>query len=267
VARVTVHHLTSLTHLPLIEEEGLRTRADMSGLLGEPGDFDRAAPGRYAHGKRVSAWLDLDHAATTTSEHGPGLVSFSVDPAKVLAAPASLRTEGDVAAYWEAARPLSAWQSDGDVPADLEVHTPVPVRAKYLAIRAPRLTAEELGPYAGLVEEVADEDRLSAKALMHLALIASEGDFSSEAFAAACALAWRDTEDPDDLVRELIETDQDKVASAALAMYGAEAPEAVDALRGALEETREWGDANGVEHGRAIFTRTALVLDLLPSKA
>jgi hypothetical protein len=244
----------------------LRTRADMSGLLGEPGELDRAAPGRYAHGKRVSAYLELDHAVEHTSEHGPGLVSFSVDPSKVLAVPASLRG-GDPEAYWAAAKPLSTWQSVGDLPADLEVHTPVAVRAKYLAIRAPRVDDAHLGPYAPLVAEVADEDRLSAKALMHLALIASEGDFSSPAFAAACALAWRDEEDPDDLVRELIETDPDKVASAALAMYGADAAEAVDALRGALEETREWGDANGVEHGRAIFTRTALVLDQIPSHA
>ena len=264
--RVTVYHLTAPRRLPLIEEEGLRTRADLSARLGEPGAFDRAAPGTYAHGKRVSAYLDLETAKGHVAEHGAGLVSFSVDPSKALAAPSSDR-DGDPAAYWAKARPLAEWLATASHPDDLEVHQNVPVRAKYLRLHAPLLGAEELGPYAPIVEEVADEDRLSAKALMHLAVIASRGAFDSPAFLAACALAWRDEEDPDGLVRELMETDPDKVASAALAMYGAEAQDAVGTLREALEETRTWADENGLEHGRALFARTALVLEELPEHA
>ena len=264
--RVTVHHLTPPRRLALIEEEGLRTRADLSGRLGEPGSFDKAAPGTYAHGKRVSAYLDLDVARGHVDEHGAGLISFSVDPAKVLAVPSSAR-DGDPEEYWSRARPLSEWLAEDDAPDDLEVHQNVPVRAKYLRLHAPLLDADDLGPYAPLVEEVADEDRLSAKALMHLAVIASAGDFDSPAFLAACAFAWRDEEDRDDLVRELMETDPDKVASAALAMYGADAQDVVGQLREALEETRTWADENGLEHGRALFARTALVLEDLPEHA
>lgn len=264
--RITVYHLTPPRRLALIEEEGLRTRADLSGRLGEPGEFDRAAPGTYAHGKRVSAYLDLDTAREHVGEHGGGLISFSVDPAKVLAVPSSAR-DGDPAGYWSRARPLAEWLSEDDAPEDLEVHQNVPVRAKYLRLHAPLLDAQDLGLYAPLVDEVADEDRLSAKALMHLAVIASAGDFESPAFMAACALAWRDEEDPEDLVRELMETDPDKVASAALAMYGAGAQDAVGQLRDALEETRSWADENGLEHGRALFARTALALEELPEHA
>jgi hypothetical protein len=158
-------------------------------------------------------------------EHGPGLVSYSVDPAKTLAAPSPLR-DGDAVAYWEAARPLSQWLADGDAPDDLEVHTNVGIRAKFLQLHAPLFTDDHLGPYAPLVAAVADTDRLSAKALMHLAIIASDGDFESQAFNAACALAWRDEPDPDSLTRELVELDPDKIASAALAEFGSEAPDA-----------------------------------------
>jgi hypothetical protein len=263
VPRVTLYHLTPPHRLPLIEEEGLRTRADLSSVLGDVGAFDRAAPGQFAHGKRVSGYLSLEHARSQVSEHGVGLVSYTVDPAKTLAAPAT--AADDPEAYWEQARPLAAWLADGDPPADLDVHVNVPVRAKYLHLHAPLVSDDDLGPYAPLVAEVADEDRLSAKALMHLAVIASEADFDSPAFLAGCALAWRDEPDPDGLVRELIETDADKVASAALAMYGAEASEAVDTLRATLEETRRWADENGLDHGRALFARTALVLDELTS--
>lgn len=256
--RVTVYHLTPPRRLPLIEEEGLRTRADLSSRLGPVGPEDEAAPGTYAHGKRVSAYLDLDHAKTHVDELGGGLVSFSVDPAKTLGVPGSARGD-DPAAYWEAAKPLGGWMDDA--PDDLEVHTNVPVRAKYLTIHAPLLGADQLGEYASLVEAVADEDRLSAKALMHLAIIASDGDFDSTEFQAACALAWRDEPDPDDLVDELIEVDPDKVASAALAEFGGDAPDAVNRLREVLEETREWSDENGLEHGRGLFARTAMVLE------
>jgi hypothetical protein len=262
VARVTVHHLTPVRNLPLIEEDGLRTRADLSGRLGPVDAFDQAAPGTYANGRRVTGWLSLDHARTTVADHGPGLVSYSVDPKKTLAAPASLR-EGDPAAYWEAAKPLADWQADGDAPEDLEVHTNVPVRAKYLHLHAPLVGEGELGDYAPLVDAIADEDRLSAKALMHLAVIASDGDFESTDFVAACALAWRDEPDPANLVRELMETDPDKVASAALAEHGATAPDVTGRLRHVLDETREWADNQGLDHGRGLFARTAAVLDTL----
>jgi hypothetical protein len=262
VARVTVHHLTPVRNLPLIEEDGLRTRADLSGRLGPVDAFDQAAPGTYANGRRVTGWLSLDHARTTVDDHGPGLVSYSVDPNKTLAAPASLR-DGDPAAYWEATKPLAAWQADGDAPEDLEVHTNVAVRAKYLHLHAPLVDEDDLGDYAPLVEAVADEDRLSAKALMHLAVIASDGDFESPDFVAACALAWRDEPDPADLVRELMETDPDKVASAALAEHGELAPDVTGRLRHVLDETREWADTQGLDHGRGLFARTAAVLDTL----
>ena len=259
MARVTVFHLTPVRNLPLIEEDGLRTRADLSGRLGPVDAFDQAAPGTYANGKRVTGWLSRDHAASRTDELGPGLVSYTVDPRKTLAAPASLR-DGAPADYWAAAKPLAEWD---DAPEDLEVHTNVPVRAKYLQLHAPLVGDDDLGDYAPLVAAVADEDRLSAKALMHLAVIASAGDFASPDFVAACALAWRDEPDPPGLVRELMETDPDKVASAALAEHGATAPEVTGRLRHVLDETREWADAQGIDHGRGLFARTAAVLDEL----
>ena len=262
--RVTVHHLTAPMRLPMIEEEGLRTRADLSGLLGPIGELDEAAPGTFAHGKRVSGYASLDHARTHVDEHGAGLVSYSVDPAKTLAAPASAR-EGDVAAYWEAAKPLKEWQADGELPEDLEVHTNVGVRAKFLQLRAPLFRDEDLGDYAPLVTAVADEDRLSAKALMHLAIIASEGEFDTDAFNAACALAWRDEPDPDRLTKEMVELGPDKIASAALAEFGSKAPEATARLREVLEETREWSDENGMTHAKGVLTRTALILNELPA--
>jgi hypothetical protein len=264
VARVTVHHLTLPKRLPLIEEEGLRTRADLSGLYGPPGPLDEAAPGTFGYGKRVSFWHDRDHALSTVEELGAGYLTTTVDPAKTLAAPASAREELDPADYWAAAKPLKDWLADGEPPADLEVHQNVPVRAKHLALQAPRFTDEQLGGYAPLVAEVADTDRLAAKALMHLALIASDADFDSPAFLAACAFAWRDEQDPDKLVRELIDLDPDKVASAALAEHGGSAPEASDELREALESTRVWAEQNGMPSGQGLFSRTAVILDELP---
>lgn len=262
--RVTLYHLTAPLRLPMIEEEGLRTRADLSGLFGPVEGIDAVAPGTFANGKRVSGWLSLDHARTHVDELGPGLVSYSVDPAKTLAAPASAR-EGDLEAYWDAARPLADWQSEGELPEDLEVHQNVGVRAKFLHLHAPLFSDEHLGEYAPLVSAVADEDRLSAKALMHLAIIASDGDFDSTAFNAACAMAWRDTEDPKALTKELVELDPDKIASAALAEFGGDAPDATNRLREVLEETREWSDENGMTHAKGVLTRTALILNDVPA--
>jgi hypothetical protein len=247
----------------MIEEQGLRTRADLSGLYGAPGEFDTAAPGTFAHGKRVSGYLDRDHAAARVDEHGAGLVSYTVDPAKTLASRA--RDRDDVTAYWAAARPLAAWQADGEVPDDLDVHVNTAIRAKYVALHAPLFTDEDLGDYAPLVEAVADVDRLSAKALMHLAVIACGGEFDSDAFRAGCALAWRDTPDPDGLTRELLGLDPDKVASAALAEFGSHATEAAQTLRDALDETRDWAEDNGLPAGRGILSRTALILQEIPA--
>jgi hypothetical protein len=264
VARVTVHHLTLPKRLPLIEEDGLRTRADLSSLYGPVGELDAAAPGTYAHGKRVSGWVSLEHARTRVEELGGGLVTYSVDPAKTLANRAAAR-DGDPATYWQEARPLADWQTDGELPEDLEVHQNVPVRAKRLKLRAPIVTDEQLGEYAPLVHAVADEDRLSAKALMHLAVIEAGTDFDSEAFTAACALAWRDEPDSDRLIRELIDMDPDKVASAALAEHGGVAPDVAQRLREALEGTREWAEQNKLDPGQGLFTRTAAILDELPA--
>ncbi len=100
MARVTVHHLTRPRRPPLIEEEGLRTRADLSGLYGPPGPFDTAAPGTFAHGKRVSGWLSAEHARAQVAEFGAGYVSYSVDPRKTLAARASTRASVEPAEYW-----------------------------------------------------------------------------------------------------------------------------------------------------------------------
>jgi hypothetical protein len=265
VARVTVHHLTLPKRLPMIEEDGLRTRADLAGLYGPPGPLDAGAPGTYAHGKRVTGWASLDHARTMVDELGSGYVSYSVDPAKTLANRAGVRDEGDAAAYWASAKALKDWLADGDLPEDLEVHQNLPVRVKYLRLHAPLVTDEQLGDYAPLVHAVADHDRLSAKALMHLAILAADGDFDGAAFTAACALAWRDEPDSDRLIRELVEMDPDKVASAALAEHGGEAPDAAARLREVLEETRTWSEANGMDAGQGLFARTSVVLDELPA--
>ncbi len=258
-------HLTLPIRLPLIEEEGLRTRADLSGLLGPVDDFDKAAPGTFARGKRVSGYLSSSFAADHTDEHGVGLAETSVDPRKAVANTVTARESQSPADYWSGARPLAAWQADGSLPDDLEVHVNVGVRAKFLELRAPLVTDEDLGHYAGLVHAAADEDRLSAKSLMHLAVIACDGDFDSDAFTAACALAWRDQPDPASVMTELLELGPDKIASAALAEFGGESPEATLRLREVLDETRDWADENGIPHGQGILARTALVLDTLPA--
>ncbi|HEX2029021.1 MAG TPA: hypothetical protein VHF25_13580 [Nitriliruptorales bacterium] len=257
--RLTVYHVTPTWRLPLIEEEGLRTRTDLSDRYGPPGPEDVAAPGVYAHGRRVSAYLHLDHARQQAAEHGRGLVSFTVDPRKAIGVPGSAREQGG---YWAAARPLHEWLT-GEPPHDLEVHQPVPVRTKHVTIHRPLLGADALGAFAPLVEAVADEDRLSAKALMHLAIIASGGDVDSAAFQAAAALAYRDESDPPSILRELVELDPDKVASAALAGYGGTAPEAARTLRQALESTRGWADQEGLDHGQGLLVRSASVLEEL----
>lgn len=261
--RVLVHHMTQPHRLALIEEDGLRTRGELSSALGEIEEFDRAARGKFAHGRRVSAWLDEGHALAQVDELGPGHVTWEVDPRRAVAAPASLRDELDGEAYWEATRPLKDWLAEDDVPEDLEVHVDRAVRAKYVQLRAPKFPEGRLGDWQALVDEVADEDRMSAKALMHLAVIDCDADFAATSFEAACALAWRDEPDDDNVIPELLEADPDKVASAALAMYAGSAPSAIEQLREVLEETRVWSDQQGVEHGQGLLMRTAVVLDQL----
>ena len=265
LARITLYHLTLPKRLPLIEEEGLRTRIDLSGLYGPPSAFDQAAPGTYAPGKRVSGWYSASHGRDLLQGAG-GLVSYSVNPAKTLAGRASDRERADdPGEYWAGTRPLTAWLAEGEPPADLEVHQNLAVRAKHLRLHAPIVGDDQLGEWAPLVAAVADADRLSAKALMHLAIIAADTDFDSTDFVAACALAWRDEPDPDGLVRELIDLDPDKVASAALAEHGTTSPELVARLREVLEETRSWSEQNGMEPGRGLFARTATILEELPA--
>lgn len=264
MARVTVYHLTLPKRLPLIEEDGLQTRATTSSLYGPPGDLDAAAPGTFANGKRVSGWASEGFAKDQVGTLGGGFTSYTVDPGKTLAARAADRA-GDPEAYWETAKPLKDWLDDGDLPDDLEVHQNVAVRAKHVRLHAPLLGEDELGAYASLVAAVADEDRLSAKALMHLAIIACDTDFDSEHFKAACALAWRDEPDPSGLMRELTQVGPDNVASAALAEFGGSSPELTTSLRQVLEETREWADEHGMDHGQGLYSRSAVILDELPN--
>ena len=200
MSRVVLHHLTPVGRLPAIEVEGLRTRADLSTLLGPIDAFDEAAPGTFARGKRVTGWFAREHALAQVGALGRGLVTYSVDPARALAQPASAR-EADPAAAWALARPLAAWLGQGTPPADLEVHVNLPVRAKHVRIHAPLVDDAVLGDWAPLVDAIADSDRVAAKLVMHMAIAASEGDTHGRDFLAACALAWRDEPDGDDLAR------------------------------------------------------------------
>ncbi|MEX0868748.1 MAG: hypothetical protein WD011_03665, partial [Nitriliruptoraceae bacterium] len=234
-------------------------RADLSSLLGPVDAFDAAATGRFAQGKRVSGWLSLDHARSQVERFGPGLVSYTVDVDKTVAMPADAASDPE--RYWSQARPLSAWLADGNVPDDLDVHQPVPVRAKHLQLHAPLVTDDQLAEYAPLVAAVADGDRLAAKAVMHLAIVAADGDLESPEFATACALAWRDEPDRSGLFRELVDLGPDTVASAALATHGSGAPDAAAHLRSVLEETRDWAADEGLEPGPGLLERSAALLD------
>jgi len=62
-----------------------------------------------------------------------------------------------------------------------------------------------------------------------------------------------------------VDMDPDKVASAALAEHGSQAPEVAAELRAALEATREWAEQQGMEPGQGLFARTAVILDELPA--
>jgi hypothetical protein len=264
--RVTVFHLTRLARLPLIEIEGLRTRADLSDRYGPPGLEDEAAPGRYSNGRRISAYLSEEHARSRSDEHGPGLVSFTVDPKKSIAAPSSARG-GDPSAYWEAARGLDEWLTGGDAPDDLEVHQNVPVRTKHLRLHAPIVVDEDLAPFGPVVEAIADIDRLAAKAMMHLLIIASGGQSETPAFRAAAALAWRDEPDPDRLGEELVRRGPAGIAAREVEALETIAPDAAKALRDALDDARAWGEAEGFDEDQAVLLRSGITLDEVKASA
>lgn len=246
--RVTVFHRTLVVNLPLIEIDGLRTRTDLSERLGPVGPFDAAAPGRFAHGRRVSAWASRAHADTLRDELGDGVVRFTVDPRRALAGLAQDRL-ADPATAWERMRPLAEWLADAGgpdgLPADLEVHQEQPVRAKLLRILAPDAAPPAYGPFAGVVAGVADTDRVAAKLLMHLALAAADGDGRDPAFLAACALAWRDVEDAPDLGRRIARADAEGVLEVVLADQEDGAPEAVARLRDVLDAVRDAAGEDG----------------------
>jgi len=264
VDRVTLFHRTRPELLPHVEVEGLRTRVDLSGRFGPIGAFDEAATGRFARGRRVSGWVSRAHADAQQPTLGAGLVSYTVDPRKAVAQPASLR-EQDPAAAWAAARPLAAWLADvgGDaaaLPADLEVHQELPVRAKLVRILAPTFTADELGMFAPLVDAVADADRVAAKLLVHLGLVASEGDTSTPAFRAACAFAWRDEPDGSDLAMKVARADAEAVLEAVLVMHETAAPEGTAALLAVVDELRSDAEATDDDVTGVLLQRSEVAL-------
>ena len=270
MSRVTLFHRTAAANLPLIELDGLRTRVDLSDRLGPVGPFDAAATGRFAHGRRVSGWVSRDHAATRAEVAGPGVVSFSVDPRRVLAGRAADR-EADPAGAWERMRPLSDWLAEvgGDVaalPDDLEVHQDLPVRAKLVRIHVPDLGDADLGVHAPLVRAIADTDRVAAKLLMHLALIAADGDAAEPAYLAACALAWREEEDERDLSRRVGRADAETVIETVLVEHEDEAAEGVEVLRGVLDRLRVDADAGSRDLGALIMERSEASLDAIVSR-
>jgi hypothetical protein len=246
MTRITVHHRTSPANLPSIETAGLRTRAERSRQLGPLDAFDAAASGRLANGRRVSGWVSRAQADAMRDEYGAGLVSYTVDPARVLALRTSERLADPVAA-WSSARPLAAWLAEAGsvdaLPLDLEVHQDQPVRAKLVTILAPTFTAAELGDLAPLVDAVADRDRLGAKLLVHLLLAASDGDATDPNFRAACAFAWRDTPDADELGSRVARADVEAVLEAVLAEHASAAPDAVARLDAFMAALRAEGEA------------------------
>ena len=260
MARVTVWHRTAPARLPAIEREGLRTRADLGATLGPLDPFDAAATGRFARGRRVSGWLDRDAADARAATLGGGLVSYSVDPARVMALPAAVR-EADPAGAWAAARPLAAWLSDGAGPEDLEVHQDVPVRGKLVRLHAVDVAPAALGPYGPLVAAVADSDRVAAKLLVHVLLATSTGAADDPAFLAACQLAWREEPDDPRLPIQVARADLEAVVEAVLADVSDAAAEAVATLTGALDAVRTDAEAAGTTADDLIGERSTRTLE------
>ena len=255
-----MYHRTAFANLPLIEVDGLRTRIDLSSRLGAVGAFDAAATGKFARGRRISGWVSRGQADAMRTDLGAGLVSFTVDPRKAAANRAADR-EADAAAVWQLVRPLAAWLADvgGDVaalPDDLEVHQELPVRAKLVRFHAPDLSDEELGVHASLVAAVADEDRVAAKLLMHLALAAAEGNADTPAFRAACALAWRDEPDDQDLSIRVGRSDAEAVLEAVLADLEDTSSDGATTLLGVLDALRTEADASGEDLGQLMMDRS-----------
>ncbi len=258
--RVTVWHRTAPARLPAIEREGLRTRADLGATLGPLAPFDAAATGRFARGRRVSGWYERAAADARVAALGGGLVSFTVDPRRAAALPASVR-EADPASAWAAARPLAEWLAAGSPPADLEVHQDVPVRAKLLRLHAVSLPERALGPYAPLVGAVADADRLGAKLLVHVLLASATGGADDPAFLAACALAWRDAPDDPRLPLDVARADLEAVVEAVLAAEEATAPAAVATLTAALDGIRADAADAGISADELIGERSTRTLE------
>jgi hypothetical protein len=175
VPRVTLYHCTLPKRLPLIEEEGLRTRADLSGLYGPPGALDAPRPGPTPTASGCPAGGPRRTPGTRSPELGAGFVSYTVDPAKTLAAPRACAT----ATRTPTGPPRAPARLAGGRGAAGRPRGAPERAGAGQAPAAARATArdEQLGDYAPLVAAVADEDRLSAKAIMHLAIIASDGDF------------------------------------------------------------------------------------------
>lgn len=264
MARVTLYHRTSAANLPLIELDGLRTRVDLSDRLGPVGAFDAAATGRFARGRRVSGWVSRAFADASGATLGPGVVSFSVDPRRALANRSSDREE-DPVGVWGLMRPLAEWVDDvaGDLaalPEDLEVHQELPVRAKLVRMHAPDLVAADLGVHATLVAAVADTDRVAAKLLMRLMLIAADGQPADPAYLAACALAWRDTEDEGELGRRVARVDAETVLEATLVEHEDVASESIEVLHRLMEDLRAGSEAQGSDLGMVMTERSEMSL-------
>jgi phosphoserine phosphatase SerB len=96
VDRVTLYHRTALVNLPLIEVDGLRTRIDLSDRLGPVGDFDAAATGRFARGRRVSGWTSRAHAQALVGELGPRTRELHGRPAQGRREPRGRPCEGSL---------------------------------------------------------------------------------------------------------------------------------------------------------------------------
>lgn len=260
MSRVTLFHRAPAAALPLIEVDGLRTRIDLSDRLGGVGPFDEAATGRFARGRRVSGWTSRPEGADPRALAGPGVVSFTVDPRRVLANRAAQREE-DPSAVWDRMRSLAEWlaEVDGDVaalPDDLEVHQELPVRAKLVRIHAPDLTPDDLGAHAPLVAAVADEDRVAAKLVMHLELVLADGAADSVAYHAACAFAWREDVDAGDLGRRIARADVGTVLETVLADQEDGAPAVVAELRRVLDELRAEAEQRDGDLGALMMERS-----------
>lgn len=265
VDRITLLHRTAPANLPLIELGGLRTRIDLSDRLGPLEPFDLAATGRFARGRRVSGFVARAAADAHRERLGAGLVSFTVDPRRALAARTEDR-EADPVGVWERMRTLADWLADADgtiggLPEDLEVHQELPVRAKLVRIHAVDPEQGALAEYAPIVAAVADEDRVAAKLLMHLALIAADGAATSPAYLAACALAWRDAADASDLPRRVARADADRVLEAVLVELEDVAPDGVARLRDILDTLRSEAGAADGDLGALMMDRSEASLE------